>query len=97
LAGTAPIPQKTKDPVLLAAEIIVALQTIVSRETRPGDPVVVTVGTIHGGTKNNIIPDEVKLQLNRAHLTAMNPANKRSRPSSASRMVAASRQDCRRN
>lgn len=56
-------PQKTKDPVLLAAQIVVALQTIVSRETKPGERVVVTVGTIHGGTKNNIIPDEVKLQL----------------------------------
>jgi len=63
IGGHGAYPQKTKDPVLLAAEIIVALQTIVSRETRPGDPVVVTVGTIHGGTKNNIIPDEVKLQL----------------------------------
>jgi hippurate hydrolase len=56
-------PDKAKDPVLLAAQIIVALQTIVSRETRPGEEVVVTVGTIHGGTKNNIIPDEVKIQL----------------------------------
>ena len=56
-------PEKTKDPVLLAAEIVVALQTIVSRETKPGEAVVVTVGTIHGGTKSNIIPDEVKLSL----------------------------------
>jgi len=63
IGGHGAYPHKTKDPVLLAAEIIVALQTIVSRETRPGEPVVVTVGSIHGGTKNNIIPDEVKLQL----------------------------------
>jgi metal-dependent amidase/aminoacylase/carboxypeptidase family protein len=48
---------------VLAARIVVALQTIVSRETRPIDPAVVTVGSIHGGTKANIIPNEVKLQL----------------------------------
>ena len=56
-------PHTTKDPVVLAAKIVMALQTIVSRETRPVDPAVVTVGSIHGGTKHNIIPDEVKLQL----------------------------------
>jgi hippurate hydrolase len=63
VGGHGAYPHKTKDPVLLAAEIVVNLQTIVSRETRPGDAVVVTVGSIHGGTKNNVIPDEVKLQL----------------------------------
>ncbi len=63
VGGHGAYPQKAKDPVLLAAQVVVALQTIVSRETRPGDAVVVTVGTIHGGTKNNIIPDEVKMQL----------------------------------
>ncbi len=63
IGGHGAYPQKTKDPVLLAAQIVVALQSIVSRETKPGERVVVTVGTIHGGTKNNIIPDEVKLQL----------------------------------
>ena len=56
-------PHKTKDPVVLAAQTIVALQTIVSRETDPLDSAVVTVGSVHGGTKHNIIPDEVKLQL----------------------------------
>jgi hippurate hydrolase len=56
-------PDKTKDPVLLAAQIVVALQSIVSREIEPGETAVVTVGSIHGGTKHNIIPDEVKLQL----------------------------------
>ena len=56
-------PDKTKDPVVLASQIVLALQTIVSREIKPGDPAVVTVGSIHGGTKHNIIPDEVKLQL----------------------------------
>ena len=56
-------PQNTIDPVVIAARTILALQTIVSRENNPFDPVVITVGTIHGGTKNSIIPDEVKLQL----------------------------------
>lgn len=56
-------PDKTKDPIVLAAQIVLALQTIVSREVDPGNPAVVTVGSIHGGLKHNIIPDEVKLQL----------------------------------
>jgi hippurate hydrolase len=56
-------PHTTKDPVTLAAQIIVNLQTIVSRQVSPLDPAVVTVGSIHGGTKHNIIPDQVKLQL----------------------------------
>ena len=63
LGGHGAYPQATKDPVVLAARIVVALQTIVSRETRPIEPAVVTVGSIHGGTKSNIIPNEVKLQL----------------------------------
>ena len=57
------MPQLGKDPVVLASQIVLALQTIVSREVKPGDPAVVTVGSIHGGTKHNIIPDEVRLQL----------------------------------
>ena len=57
-------PQSAKDPVVLAANIIMQLQTIVSREISPFDQAVLTVGTIHGGTKRNIIPDEVKLELN---------------------------------
>jgi hippurate hydrolase len=56
-------PQDTKDPIILAAETVLALQTIVSRELKPGTPAVVTVGSIHGGTTHNVIPDEVKLQL----------------------------------
>jgi hippurate hydrolase len=56
-------PDKTKDPVVLAAQIILDLQTIVSREVKPGEPAVITVGAIHGGTKRNVIPDEVRLQL----------------------------------
>jgi hippurate hydrolase len=63
LGGHGAQPHTTRDPIVLAAEIILALQTIVSREIRPGEPAVVTVGSIHGGTKHNIIPDEVHLQL----------------------------------
>jgi len=61
--GHGAYPHKTKDPIVLSAEIINALQTIVSRQNNPIDPIVVTVGSIHGGTKHNIIPDEVKMQL----------------------------------
>src|SRR5437867_7574880 len=61
--GHGAAPHTTIDPVVLAARIILDLQTLVSRETNPTDPAVVTVGSIHGGTKHNIIPDEVKLQL----------------------------------
>lgn len=56
-------PEQTKDPVVLASQIVLALQTIVSRENSPLDPAVITVGSIHGGTRYNIIPDEVNLQL----------------------------------
>jgi len=63
LGGHGAYPHTTKDPVVLAARIVMALQTITSRETRPIEPCVVTVGSIHGGTKSNIIPDEVVLQL----------------------------------
>src|SRR5688500_20204718 len=55
--------ETTKDPVVMAAQVVMALQTIVSRENSPLDPAVVTVGSIHGGTRYNIIPDEVNLQL----------------------------------
>ena len=51
------------DPVVLASRIVLALQTIVSRENNPLDPLVVTIGSIHGGTQGNVIPDEVKLEL----------------------------------
>jgi len=61
--GHGSAPQNTIDPIVIAAQTVLALQTVVSRENNPLDPVVVTVGTIHGGTKSNIIPDEVKLQL----------------------------------
>jgi len=63
IGGHGSKPESTKDPIVVAAQTIVALQTIVSRENSPLDPAVVTVGSIHGGAKSNIIPDEVKLQL----------------------------------
>src|SRR5207247_8652732 len=63
MGGHGAWPHMTKDPIVLAAELVTALQTIVSRETPPTEPAVVTVGSIHGGTKHNIIPNEVKLQL----------------------------------
>jgi amidohydrolase len=56
-------PQKTIDPIVIAARTVVAWQTIVAREIDPRDPAVITVGSIHGGTKHNIIPDQVHLQL----------------------------------
>ena len=63
IGGHGAYPATTKDPVVLASRIVSALQTLVSRENDPFQPAVVTVGSIHGGTKHNIIPDEVKLQL----------------------------------
>lgn len=56
-------PQSTIDPIVIAARIVLDVQTIISRETDPLDAAVITVGSIHGGTKHNIIPSEVKLQL----------------------------------
>jgi hippurate hydrolase len=63
VSGHGSAPHTAKDPIVLASEIVLALQTIVSREVKPGETAVVTVGTIHGGTKRNIISDEVKLEL----------------------------------
>lgn len=63
IGGHGASPQSTKDPIVIASEVVLALQTIVSRENSPLDPVVVTVGSFHGGTKRNIIPDEVQLLL----------------------------------
>jgi len=63
IGGHGSRPESAKDPIVLAAQLVLALQTIVSRENSPLDPAVVTVGSIHGGTRYNIIPDEVNLQL----------------------------------
>jgi hippurate hydrolase len=63
VGGHGAYPHTTKDPIVIAAETVMMLQTIVSREMKPIDPAVVTVGSIHGGSKHNIISDEVQLQL----------------------------------
>ena len=57
-------PQNTIDPVVLAAMAVVRLQTIVSREVAPGEIAVVTVGSVHAGTRSNLIPDDALLELN---------------------------------
>jgi len=56
-------PHKGIDPIVLSAQMIQAYQTIVSRRLAPTEPAVVTVGSIHGGTVHNIIPDQVTMQL----------------------------------
>jgi len=61
--GHGATPQETRDPVVMSARIVMALQTLISRENNPADPVVITVGSIHGGTQANIVPDQVKLLL----------------------------------
>jgi len=63
IGGHGSAPQSGKDPIVLAAEFVLVAQTIVSRQIDPQQPAVLTVGTIHGGTKNNIIPDEVTMGL----------------------------------
>ena len=61
--GHGAIPESTIDPIVTAAKTILSLQTIASREVKPGDVAVVTVGYIRAGTKNNIIPDQAELGL----------------------------------
>jgi amidohydrolase len=56
-------PQSGKDPILMAAEFVVLAQSIVARQVDPQQPAVLTVGMIHGGTKRNIIPEEVTMGL----------------------------------
>jgi amidohydrolase len=63
IGGHGAQPQNGKDPVVMAGEFITQLQTIVSRQEDPRDPAVVTIGSIHGGTKRNVIPNEVKMEL----------------------------------
>ena len=63
VGGHGAAPHTTKDPVVLAAAIVMRLQTLVSRENNPLDPAVVTVGSFHAGSKYNIISDSAKLQL----------------------------------
>ncbi len=61
--GHGAYPEKCIDPIVIASRIVLDFQTIVSREISPLEPVVVTVGSIHGGTRPNIIPSEVKMEL----------------------------------
>jgi hippurate hydrolase len=63
VGGHGAMPASTKDPIVMAAQFVLAIQTIVSRQTLPTNPAIVTVGMIDGGTQPNIIPDEVKLGL----------------------------------
>lgn len=62
--GHGSMPQATVDPVVLAAMIVVRLQTVVSREVPPTETAVLTVGSIQAGTKSNIIPDRAVIELN---------------------------------
>jgi amidohydrolase len=68
--GHGSAPETTIDPIAQAAELVVSLQTIVSREVKPGQPAVITVGSIHGGTKHNIIGDTCHLQITVRSYTA---------------------------
>jgi len=61
--GHGSVPQLTIDPIVLASKMVLGFQTIISREIAPQVPALITVGSIHGGTNDNIIPDEVKLEL----------------------------------
>lgn len=61
--GHGAYPETTIDPIVIAARLVLDLQTIVSREIKPIEPAVITVGSIHGGTKHNIIGNDCKLQL----------------------------------
>ena len=63
-------PEATVDPIVIAARTVLALQTIVSREVSPFDAAVITVGTIHAGTKANIIPAEARIELSVRSFTA---------------------------
>ena len=60
--GHAATPHQGPDAVVVASEIVLGLQTLVSRVRDPVDPVVVSVGSLHGGTRHNILPDEVVLE-----------------------------------
>jgi len=71
--GHGAMPNVTKDPIVIGAELVMMLQTIVSRESDPLVPTVVTVGSFHAGTKHNIIPDEAHLQLT---VRTMTPAQR---------------------
>ncbi|WP_247664803.1 amidohydrolase [Pseudoalteromonas sp. MMG010] len=83
--GHGAYPHTTIDPVVLAARSVLAIQTITSRELSPLEPSVITVGSIHGGSKHNVISDEVKLQLT---LRSYNPAVRTAQISALKRITA---------
>jgi amidohydrolase len=72
--GHGAAPHTTKDPILVASEMVVMLQSIVSREMNPLEPTVITVGSFHAGTKHNIIPDDAHLQLSVRTMTPVQRA-----------------------
>jgi amidohydrolase len=82
--GHGAAPQASKDPIVMASEFVMAVQTIVSREMNPLEPTVITVGSFHAGTKHNIIPDEAHLQLS---VRTMNPAQRAKVLAAISRMA----------
>jgi amidohydrolase len=84
--GHGALPNTTVDPVVIAARTVLAFQTLISREKDPLEPAVLTVGSIHGGTKYNIIPDEVKLQIT---LRTFNPEVRQSLLSGIERVAKA--------
>jgi hippurate hydrolase len=63
VGGHGAYPATTRDPIVLASRIVTSLQTLISRETDPSEPAVITVGSFHSGTKHNIIPDMAELQV----------------------------------
>lgn len=70
VGGHGAYPHAVRDPIVLSAQIVTALQTIVSRELSPLEPAVLSVGSIHGGHKHNVIPDQVTMQLTLRSYTA---------------------------
>ena len=64
VSGHGAHPHRARDPVVIAAQAVLALQTVVSREIDPREVAVLTIGAIHGGSRNNIIPPEVRMSIN---------------------------------
>jgi amidohydrolase len=84
--GHASTPHQGPDAIVVASEIVVGLQTLVSRIRDPLDPVVVSVGSVHGGTRNNILPDEVVLE---GTVRTLNPTTRSTMESALRRRVRA--------
>jgi amidohydrolase len=83
--GHGAMPDRSADPVVAAAHVVTALQTLVSREVSPLEPAVVTIGAIHGGSAFNVIPDEVSLL---GTIRTFDPELRRSMPERVHRLVA---------